>query len=57
MEKYIDTRKNYLLKLIKKQIQKNVSMCTIQVSLASLKNYFFVVFNKAASVVGICLGR
>ena len=57
MEKYIDMRKNYLLKFIKKQIQKNVSMCTIQVSLASLKNYFFVVFNKAASVVGICLGR
>ena len=40
MVKYIDTPNNYLLKLIKKQRHKNVSTCTVRVSLAKCEQVF-----------------
>ena len=45
MVKYIDTTNNYLLKHIKKQRHKNMSMYTVRVSLAKSEQVLFVAIN------------
>ena len=58
MVKYIDTTNNYLLKLIKKQRHRNVSMYTVRVSLPKSEQVFLCC-NQLNSFNGtnVCLGH